>query len=352
MTALLRIDGLTKRYGTHVAVEDFSLSVERGEFISLLGPSGCGKTTTLQMIAGFVQPDGGRMVLDGADLMSMRPSERGLGIVFQSYALFPHMTVAQNVAYGLEVRGVARGERTRRVAEALDLVGLSAQAGRYPRRLSGGQQQRVALARALVIRPAILLLDEPLSNLDAKLREDMQMELRNVQQRTGTTTVLVTHDQAEALALSDRVVVMDGGRVEQVGAPEAVYGAPATAFVARFLGKTNLIEITVEAVPGRTEMRLGALAWLAPDALGPGTHVMAIRPERIRLTDDAGLPGEVRSRVFQGAQWLLEVQTAAGSMLVLHPNDGASPPGAGRAVRLAWRASDMHPAAPASGRDR
>lgn len=347
MTALLRIEGLTKRYGVHVAVDGFSLSVQQGEFVSLLGPSGCGKTTILQMIGGFVRPDAGRMVLDGADLVAMKPSERGLGIVFQSYALFPHMTAAENVAYGLEARGIARAERTRRVAEALEMVGLQAQAGRYPRLMSGGQQQRVALARALVIQPAILLLDEPLSNLDAKLREDMQLELRNIQQRTGTTTLLVTHDQAEVLALSDRVVVMNKGRIEQVDTPQAVYGAPATAFVASFLGKTNLLEIGV----GDAEMRLGGLTWPVPTGLAPGPHLIAIRPERICFTDGPGLQGEVRSRVFQGAQWLLEVATEAGTLLVLHPNDGHAPPGLGGAVRLVWQAADMHPATPQPGVD-
>jgi putative spermidine/putrescine transport system ATP-binding protein len=340
VTALLRIEGLIKRYGANLAVDGFSLSVQLGEFVSLLGPSGCGKTTVLQMIGGFVRPDAGRMLLDGADLVAMNPSERGLGIVFQSYALFPHMTAAQNVAYGLEARRIARAERAWRVAEALELVGLQAHAGRYPRLMSGGQQQRVALARALVIQPAILLLDEPLSNLDAKLREDMQLELRNIQQRTGTTTLLVTHDQAEALALSDRVVVMNKGRIEQVDTPEAVYGAPATAFVASFLGKINLLEIGV----ADAEMRLGGLTWPAPAGLASGSHTMAIRPERIRFTDGPGLQGEVKSRVFQGMQWLLEVTTGAGTLLVLHPNDGHAPPGPAGAVRLVWQAADMHPA--------
>jgi len=195
------------------------LAVEKGEFVSLLGPSGYGKTTTLQMIAGFVEPTAGRITLDGADLLAVRPNKRGLGIVFQSYALFPHITAAANVAFGLEMRSVPRPERDRRVEEALALVGLSALADRYPRRMSGGQQQRVALARALVIKPSVLLLDEPLSNLDAKLREEMQIELRTIQRTVGTTTILVTHDQAEAMVLSDRIVVMNKGRVEQIARP-------------------------------------------------------------------------------------------------------------------------------------
>ena len=203
--AFLSLEALSKRFGAHAAVDGLTLAVEKGEFISLLGPSGCGKTTTLQMIAGFVEPTSGAIRLEGRDLLAVKPARRGLGIVFQSYALFPHMTVAENVGFGLEMQGVAAAERTRRVSETLELVGLGAFAGRHPRQMSGGQQQRVALARALVIRPQILLLDEPLSNLDAKLREEMQIELRQIQRTVGTTTILVTHDQAEAMALSDRV---------------------------------------------------------------------------------------------------------------------------------------------------
>src|SRR5438445_2367270 len=240
--AFLTLDRLTKRYGDTVAVDRLSLAVEKGEFLALLGPSGCGKTTTLQMIAGFVEPSAGAITLEGRDLLAIKPSRRGLGIVFQSYALFPHMTVAENVAFGLEMQGVAAAERTRRVAETLELVGLAAFAARFPRQLSGGQQQRVALARALVIRPQILLLDEPLSNLDAKLREEMQIELRQVPRSVGTTTILVTHDQAEAMALSDRIVVMNHGRAEQVAPPHEAYERPATAFVASFLGRINRVD--------------------------------------------------------------------------------------------------------------
>src|SRR3712207_2879421 len=214
----LALERLTKAYGDVLAVDALDLTVARGEFISLLGPSGCGKTTTLQMIAGFVEPTSGRAMLEGTDLFGVRPNKRGLGVVFQSYALFPHVTVAENVAFGLEMRGVPRAEREQRVKQTLDLVGLSGMADRYPRRMSGGQQQRVALARALVIRPSILLLDEPLSNLDAKLREEMQTELRTIQRSVGTTTILVTHDQGEAMALSDRIVIMNKGQVEQIAA--------------------------------------------------------------------------------------------------------------------------------------
>jgi putative spermidine/putrescine transport system ATP-binding protein len=306
--AFLALDNLTKHFGSHVAVDRLSLEVEKGEFVALLGPSGCGKTTTLQMIAGFVEPSGGAIRLEGRDLLAVKPARRGLGIVFQSYALFPHMTVAENVAFGLEMQGVAATERARRVAETLELVGLGAFAARFPRQLSGGQQQRVALARALVIRPQILLLDEPLSNLDAKLREEMQIELRQIQRTVGTTTLLVTHDQGEAMALSDRIVVMNHGRAEQIGPPHEAYERPATPFVAGFLGKTNLI------------------------------RGVTVRPERIAFAA-AGLGGTVRTRIFQGNHWLYQVETTDGLVTVIRQNTGEAMPEEGAAVHLAWSAS-------------
>ncbi|MFI5000912.1 MAG: ABC transporter ATP-binding protein [Reyranellales bacterium] len=304
--AFLDLDNLTKTFGTHNAVDGLSVGVEKGEFVSLLGPSGCGKTTTLQMIAGFVEPTSGAIRLEGRDLLAVKPAKRGLGIVFQSYALFPHMTVAENVSFGLEMQGIAAAERTRRVAETLELVGLTAFAARFPRQLSGGQQQRVALARALVIRPQILLLDEPLSNLDAKLREEMQIELRQIQRTVGTTTVLVTHDQAEAMALSDRIVVMNEGRAEQVAAPHEAYERPATAFVANFLGKTNHM------------------------------NGVTVRPEKVAFAA-AGLAGKVRTRIFQGNHWLYQVDTAGGLMTVIRQNTGEAMPAEGAAVHLTWQ---------------
>jgi putative spermidine/putrescine transport system ATP-binding protein len=305
--AFLQLEGLTKTFGTHKAVDGLTLSVEKGEFVSLLGPSGCGKTTTLQMIAGFVDPSGGAIRLEGRDLLAMKPAKRGLGIVFQSYALFPHMTVAENVSFGLEMQGIAKAERAKRVTETLALVGLATFTDRFPRQLSGGQQQRVALARALVIKPQILLLDEPLSNLDAKLREEMQIELRQIQRTVGTTTILVTHDQAEAMALSDRIVVMNKGRAEQIAPPHEAYERPATPFVANFLGKTNLIDGN------------------------------AIRPERIDFAA-SGLAGTVRTRIFQGNHWLYQVETVNGLITVIRQNTGASMPEDGAAVHLAWAA--------------
>ena len=340
---LLVLEGLTKRYGEHVAVEAMDLSVEKGEFVSLLGPSGCGKTTTLQMIAGFVEPTAGRIGLDGTDLLAVRPNKRGLGIVFQSYALFPHITAAENVAFGLEMRGVEKAERERRVKDALALVGLSALADRYPRRMSGGQQQRVALARALVITPSVLLLDEPLSNLDAKLREEMQIELRGIQRTVGTTTILVTHDQAEAMALSDRIVVMNNGRVEQIARPEEAYSRPATPFVASFLGKTNVFSGEVIEGSAGAEFRLDGARFGLSAPVPAGPALARVRPERITLggAAAAGVRGKVRTRVFQGAHWLFQLDTSAGPAVVLAPNDGAAVPGEGDAVTLSWKAEDM-----------
>ena len=334
----LVLDGLTKRFGGFTAVDAMNLSVERGEFVSLLGPSGCGKTTTLQMIAGFVDVDHGGIRLDGADLVSVAPNKRGLGIVFQSYALFPHMTVAENIAFGLEMRDVPKADRDRRTQEAMELVGLKGFADRYPRRMSGGQQQRVALARALVIKPALLLLDEPLSNLDAKLREEMQGELRQIQRSIGTTTILVTHDQHEAMALSDRIVLMNQGRIEQIGAPHEVYDRPASAFVASFLGKTNVLAATGD---GQGAVTVGGLAIALPGA-GKGPLQLAVRPERLTFAPAGGpgLEARITGRVFQGTHWLLTAESAAGALTLMRGNDGAAVPGEGETVRLRFSAGD------------
>ncbi|MCP3477580.1 ABC transporter ATP-binding protein [Bradyrhizobium sp. CCGUVB1N3] len=337
--AFLALDRVGKQFGSQTVVDDFSLAVERGEFISFLGPSGCGKTTTLQMIAGFLEPSRGAIRLEGRDLTKVHPAKRGLGIVFQSYALFPHMTAAENVAFGLEMRGVPRDKRAERVRAALAMVGLAGFEERYPRRMSGGQQQRVALARALVIQPSVLLLDEPLSNLDAKLREEMQIELRQIQRTIGTTTILVTHDQNEAMSLSDRIVVMSQGKIEQIGTPQQTYERPASAFVSQFLGKTNDFAATVDRTA--QPARLVAGSWHVPAPAGAnGAVTISLRPERISFAD-TGLAAKIVTRIFQGNHWLFQCETECGPAIVIRQNDGTPQPVEGEAVRLAWRVEDM-----------
>lgn len=322
----LAISGLQKSYGDAVVVSSIDLQVKKGEFLSLLGPSGCGKTTTLQMVAGFVVPTKGDVVLDGRDLNSIPVNKRGIGIVFQNYALFPHMTVAQNVAFGLVMRKVAKPEMDRRVQQVLDMVHLSKLGGRYPRELSGGQQQRVALARALVFEPSLLLLDEPFSNLDAKLKEEMQIELRLLQRELQITTILVTHDQGEALGLSDRVAVMEAGRIVQIDAPYDVYERPRTDFVGQFLGKTNVLTIPAG--------RLGA-----SPGNGSAEGAISVRPEKLLFANNdaggAGIAGKVSARIFQGASWLYQVDTEYGRILVCRPNDGSKQHEEGESVHLA-----------------
>jgi putative spermidine/putrescine transport system ATP-binding protein len=346
--SFLELRNLQCRYGRTVAVEDVSLQVERGEFVSLLGPSGCGKTTTLQMIAGFVEPTGGSVFIDGSELGRVAPNRRGVGIVFQSYALFPHMTVAGNVAFGLEMRHVARPQREQRVARALAQVHLSHLAPRYPRQLSGGQQQRVAIARALVIEPRLLLLDEPMSNLDAKLREDMQFELRRLQRELAITTVMVTHDQNEAMAMSDRIAVMRSGRIVQVDTPQSAYEHPADDFASNFLGKSNNVagqaRNGVIDLPG--DVRIQAHTNL------DGAVLCSVRPEKLRVTD-AGygkLTGTIRSRMFLGNHWLIQVESGMGDLLVYQQNTGAAPPEEGQVVGLDWHPDSLR-VLPANGAD-
>ncbi|WP_431205140.1 ABC transporter ATP-binding protein [Bradyrhizobium betae] len=337
--AYLELDRVAKQFGAQTVVDDFSLSVGKGEFISFLGPSGCGKTTTLQMIAGFLDPTRGAIRLEGKDLTAIHPAKRGLGIVFQSYALFPHMTAAENVAFGLEMRKVTRSERTERVRAALAMVGLAGYEDRHPRRMSGGQQQRVALARALVIKPSVLLLDEPLSNLDAKLREEMQIELRQIQRTIGTTTILVTHDQNEAMSLSDRIVVMSQGKIEQIGTPQETYERPASAFVSQFLGKTNDFPGMIDRVVSPTQLVAGS--WRAPAPAGLGGPVtVSVRPERIGF-GDTGLSAKIITRIFQGNHWLFQCDSECGPAIVIRQNDGKPQPAEGDAVRLNWRPEDM-----------
>ena len=339
--AFLELQHLSKHYGDFTAVADMHLDIAPGEFVSLLGPSGCGKTTTLQMIAGFVEPSQGSVILDGRDITALKPSQRGLGIVFQSYALFPHMTVAENISFGLEMRKVPRAERKKRVQDALELVHLGPFASRYPRQLSGGQRQRVALARALVIQPPVLLLDEPLSNLDAKLREDMQLELRGIQRRLGTTTILVTHDQSEALSLSDRIVVMNQGQMIQVDAPFETYEHPGDSFVSDFLGKTNLLDGEIIGQHnGHVRVRVGSSEWDALSDKSPqhGKVQVSLRPEKLVFTapESGRIQGTIQTRLFLGNHWLYQIESPLGELLVTRPNDGADSPAEGAQIGLDW----------------
>jgi putative spermidine/putrescine transport system ATP-binding protein len=334
--SFLELKGLSKRYGDAMAVAACDLSVAKGEFVCLLGPSGCGKTTTLQMVAGFVQPSSGRILLDGSDITDVKPNRRGLGIVFQSYALFPHMTVADNVAFGLEMQGVPSGERRKRVASTLELVHLGPMASRYPRELSGGQRQRVALARALAIQPPVLLLDEPMGALDAKLREEMQIELRALQHRVGVTTVMVTHDQAEAMTLSDRVVLMNKGCIEQIGRPFEMYERPNGRFSSTFLGKANVFAAT-RARPG-SPVEVQGYRLPTSDAEAVGALEYIVRPEKIEFAADASalVKGRVNARVFLGNYWLFQIETALGTMQLTQANTGLPNVGEGDEVGLRW----------------
>ncbi len=335
--AHLKVDRITKTFGSVVAVDDVSFEVPRGAFATLLGPSGCGKTTTLRMIAGFYDPDRGDIVLGGRRINELPVHRRGTAMVFQDYALFPHMSVTDNVSYGLRLARVSREERERRVAETLQFVGLTGLGERWPSQLSGGQQQRVAVARALVLRPEILLLDEPLSNLDAKLRVQLRWELRALQQQLGMTFVYVTHDQDEALSLSDWIAVMNAGRVEQAGTPWDIYYHPRTAFLADFVGAVNLLPGTIREIrDGSAIVSFGQrtlTARLPADVtLGVGVPVkLCIRPEALALAASGGadgqaLPGRVARKAFLGDLMRYWVNVDGHEWIVDQPDPGASTP--------------------------
>ncbi|WP_062948292.1 ABC transporter ATP-binding protein [Brachybacterium sp. sponge] len=333
------LENVTKVYGGSTpSVDDLTLTVGDGEFFTLLGPSGCGKSTTLRMIAGFINPTSGRIRFGERDVTNLPPHRRDTGMVFQNYALFPHMDVAGNVAYGLSMRGVAKSEKRSRIDEALAMVGLTGYADRRIDQLSGGQQQRVALARALVIQPSVLLLDEPLSNLDAKLREETRAQIRQIQQRARTTSVYVTHDQSEAMAMSDRIAVMNAGVLHQVGAPREIYRRPATSFVARFIGRSNVLSGTVEeAGTERLSVRLdGGEVLQAPVSegalsarvAGGDAVALSVRPETMRIeavpegsgTVVGGVRATVRMTEFTGASCVIWLRYGDEDLLATIPD--------------------------------
>ncbi|AWB49137.1 spermidine/putrescine ABC transporter ATP-binding protein [Gemmobacter aquarius] len=341
--AFLELSNLVKTFGANRVVKDFDLSIDKGEFVSLLGPSGCGKTTVLRMVAGFETPTAGTIHIDGQDVTGQKPNERAIGMMFQAYALFPNMTVADNVAFGLKVKGVARGERDKVVAEMLRLIGLPDLGGRFPFQLSGGQQQRVALARALAVRPRVLLLDEPLSALDAKIRVSLRTEIREIQRELGITAVFVTHDQEEALSMSDRVVVMNGGIAEQVGTPFEVYNRPTTRFVATFVGTLNLFEAEAE---GAGALRIGGVTVRLSDemeATRGGRLTVALRPESLHLgAGEVTLPAKVEAVEFLGSILRIKARVA-GTQVALDTFNRADapPPAVGVETSVSFSARDL-----------
>ncbi|MCS7005938.1 MAG: ABC transporter ATP-binding protein [Thermoleophilia bacterium] len=350
---VIRIEGVTKRFGAVTALHDVTLGIREGEFFALLGPSGCGKTTLLRLLAGFERPDRGRLLLDGRDLVGVKPYRRPLNMMFQSYALFPHMTVEENVAYGLRMEGLRRREALARAHDALALVHLEGLGGRRPAQLSGGQRQRVALARALVKRPRVLLLDEPLSALDRQIRSEMQVELKRIQHTVGVTFIVVTHDQEEAITMADRIAVLDRGRIVQVGEPETLYEVPETLFVARFLGESNLFSGTLELGEDRAFLVDSDVRWEVDAAqarrrgLAPGTRATAVvRPERTIVAAATRPPtpappnlasGVVAETVYLGAARKVVVDLARGGTVQARfesRGDGAFAPG--EAVVVGW----------------
>jgi spermidine/putrescine transport system ATP-binding protein len=361
-TSGVSLVGVKKKFGEFTAVDDIDLEIPQGEFFTLLGPSGCGKTTTLRMIAGFEQPTTGQVMIDDRDVAGQPAFRRPTNTVFQSYALFPHLSVGENVGFGLKRKKISGAEIDRRVREELERVGLAADLNRRPAQLSGGQQQRVALARALVNLPKVLLLDEPLGALDLKLRKELQIELKRIQQEVGITFVYVTHDQEEALTMSDRIAVMNRGAIEQVGPPDAVYERPETTFAAGFIGVSNLMPATVESVSGddaRVRLDEGVEVHASANGLAPGDRCSAVvRPEKLRIAfsddspDDGSRPtvsGVVESSVFLGTATQLVVELDGDEitpMTVLVPNGGDEArqrlPGGGAHVRLSWDPQHIH----------
>jgi putative spermidine/putrescine transport system ATP-binding protein len=314
---MIRFEGVQRHYASVAALAGLDLEINDGEFVALLGPSGCGKTTALRILGGFDFPSAGRVMVDGSDVTNVPPNKRDMGMVFQAYSLFPNMDVRNNVAFGLRMRRQDKDKRLRRADELLELVGLTEHADRYPHQLSGGQQQRVAIARALAIEPKVLLLDEPLSALDARVRAQLRVEIRNLQQRLEITTLFVTHDQSEALSMADRVGVMQAGRLEQLDTPENVYRRPATAFAAEFVGAMNRLPGRV-GESGDVQVLGQRLTVLNADGRQPGTAVEALlRPEAVAVVPDAAGTGEIRQRTFLGASVRLEVMLDGGQRVLV-----------------------------------
>jgi putative spermidine/putrescine transport system ATP-binding protein/spermidine/putrescine transport system ATP-binding protein len=341
----VRLAELSKRYGAQLAVDELTLTVKPGSMLALLGPSGCGKTTCLRMIAGLVRPTSGDIYVDEKWITSTPVHKRNIGMLFQNYALFPHMTVAENVAFGLQARRLPRAETTARVAGALQLVQLGGYAERMPAQLSGGQQQRVALARCLVVEPSLLLLDEPLGALDKSLRESMQVELRSLQQRLGITTIMVTHDQDEALTLSDQIAIMRGGRLEQLGSPAEVYQAPASRFVAGFIGVSNFFSGRVEwrdGRAGRVVTESGTVLLIADCPPGRDAVTVAVRPEAIVIDPDCSADGPnsalgtIEQVVYRGYISHIYLRLSNGETLIAFQSSGPPPPGPGTRVLARW----------------
>ncbi|ESY88494.1 MULTISPECIES: ABC transporter ATP-binding protein [Mesorhizobium] len=345
----LSIQHVRKSYGSNTVVQDFSLDVEPGEFVSFLGPSGCGKTTVLRMVAGFEEPSAGKIVVAGKDITRLKPNQRNVGMVFQAYALFPNLTVAQNIAFGLKVAGMNKADADRRVAEMLDMIRLPQMADRYPYQLSGGQQQRIALARAIAPKPKLLLLDEPLSALDAKVRVSLREEIRSIQKKLGITTIFVTHDQEEALSISDRIAVMYGGKAEQVATPFEIYNRPATKFVANFVGTLNVLEGKVtDAASGKVQVNTQevSLKGKLNGSKSGDTLSLALRPEAISLGRqpgrDSSLTGEISEVHFLGSVIRVRVGIGGNTVSLDTFNNSATPPPAvGEKAEISFSSSDM-----------
>ena len=346
----VKINNVVKRFGDFTALHELNLEIEEGEFLSLLGPSGCGKTTTLRLIAGFIQPTQGSIILGDEDVTMVAPQHREIGMVFQDYALFPHMTISENIGFGLRERGYPRAQTETRVADLLDLIHLADVGDRYPAEVSGGQQQRIAVARAVAYPPKVLLMDEPLGALDLKLRETMQVELRRIQQELKITTVYVTHDQTEAMNMSDRIVVMNTGRIEQIGSAENIYNDPRTRFVADFVGQINLLDAEITGNEGEflTAQTLGSQVRVPKGDIPPGGKIsIAVRPEHLRLVD-AGvtdkslniISGKLSGRIFAGNLTRLFVDIGDDTQIVVEARPVDAPTEIGVSLHIGWQPED------------